>query len=108
VDTIRIQRVNELIKRELLTLFKHKISDPRFQSVRITDVQTSRDLGQSKVFYSINKDAQKTTKLLNSKQGFFRHLLAKNIQLRHTPSLKFIYDDTPISSARIDELLDTL
>lgn len=106
--SIRIQRINELIKRELILLFKHKINDPRFQAVRITDVQTSRDLGQSKVFYSINKDAKITTKALNDKQSFFRHLLSQTVELRHTPALKFVYDDTPISSARIDELLDKL
>ncbi len=108
MSSIRIERVNELIKRELVLLFKHKINDPRFQAVRVTEVQTSRDFGQSKVFYSINKDAKNTTKLLNNKQGFFRHHLSQNIELRHTPALKFVYDDTPISSARIDELLDKL
>lgn len=106
--TIRIERVNELIKRELVLLFKHKINDPRFQAVCISDVQTTRDMSFSKIFYSINKEAKKTTKLLNTKQSFFRHHLSQNLQLRHTPTLKFVYDDTPVSSARIEELLGKL
>ncbi|SFV65872.1 Ribosome-binding factor A [hydrothermal vent metagenome] len=105
---IRLQRIDELIKRELVLLFKNKVNDPRFKKVRVVDVQTSRDLGLSKIFFSLDAEDKSLTKLLNQKQGFFRHQISQSIELRHTPQLKFIYDNTPISSARIEQLLANL
>ena len=48
------------------------------------------------------------TPLLNKASGFFRSSLSKTLDLRHTPTLSFIYDTTPNTGARIDDLLSKL
>lgn len=105
----RIERINELIRQELTTLFKQETKDPRLTAVRITDVLSSRDLSSAKVFYSIPED-EKTlvVPLLDKASGFFRSRLAKTLELRHTPTLKFVYDSAPNTGARIDDLLSKL
>ena len=105
----RTERVNELMRRELVLLLKQEIKDPRLKQVVITDVIVSRDLTSAKVFFSVDVDSNKiVVSLLNKASGFFRSSLSKTLDLRHTPTLSFIYDTTPNTGARIDDLLSKL
>ncbi|WXU00507.1 MAG: Ribosome-binding factor A [Catillopecten margaritatus gill symbiont] len=108
-NSFRIERVNELIRRELVVLLKRETKDQRLQSVDITDVIASRDLSSAKVFYTVPEDQQNAVApLLYKASGFFRSRLSKTLDLRHTPALKFIYDSAPNTGAKIDELLAQL
>ena len=105
----RTERVNELMRRELVLLLKQETKDPRLKQVVITDVIVSRDLTSAKVFFSVDEDSIKiVASLLDKASGFFRSSLSKSLDLRHTPTLSFIYDMTPNTGARIDDLLSRL
>ena len=105
----RAERLNELIKRELVQLLSTSTKDYRLKDVIITDVIVSRDLTSAKVFFSVDDDSyNKVTPLLNKASGFFRTSLSKSLDLRHTPSLNFIYDTAPNTGARMDDLLSKL
>ncbi|HIM58425.1 MAG TPA: 30S ribosome-binding factor RbfA [Gammaproteobacteria bacterium] len=105
----RVERINELIHRELVMLLKTATKDPRLQAVNITDVLATRDLSSAKVFYTVPESEQAIVKpLLNKASGFFRSRLSKTLDLRHTPALKFIYDSAPNTGARIEDLLSKL
>ena len=66
----RAERVNELIRRELVLLLSKETKDPRLQEVVITDVKVSRDLTSAKVFFSVDESAQKTVTTLQSIVGY--------------------------------------
>jgi len=51
---------------------------------------------------------KRVAQLLNKAGGFFRSSLSKSLDLRHTPSLSFIYDTAPNTGARMDDLLRKL
>ena len=105
----RTERVNELIRRELVLLLKQETKDPRLKQVVVTDVVVSRDLTSAKVFFSVDENSHKiVASLLTKAGGFFRSSLSKTLDLRHTPTLSFIYDTTPNTGARIDDLLRKL
>ena len=105
----RTERVNELMRRELVLLLKQETKDPRLKQVVITDVIVSRDLTNAKVFFSVDEDSiEIVVSLLNKASGFFRSSLSKTLDLRHTPTLSFIYDAAPNTGARIDDLLSKL
>ena len=105
----RIERVNELIRRELVLLLKQETKDPRLKQVVVTDVVVSRDLTSAKVFFSVEEDSHKiVASLLTKAGGFFRSSISKTLDLRHTPKLSFIYDTAPNTGARIDDLLKKL
>jgi len=105
----RSERVNELLRRELVLLLSKETKDPRLQEVVITDVKVSRDLTSAKVFFSVDESSQKTiSTLLNNASGFFRSSLSRVLDLRHTPALSFIYDTAPNTGARMDDLLSKL
>ena len=105
----RTERVNELMRRELVLLLKQETKDPRLKQVVITDVIVSRDLTSAKIFFSVDEDSIKIiASLLNKASGFFRSSLSKTLDFRHTPTLSFIYDTAPNTGARIDNLLSKL
>ena len=105
----RKERVNELIKRELVHLLSTGTKDPRLKDVIITDVIVSRDLTSAKVFFSVDDESHsKVSPLLNKASGFFRTSLSKSLDLRHTPSLNFIYDRATNTGTRMDDLLSKL
>ena len=105
----RTERVNELIRRELVLLLKQKTKDPRLKQVVITDVIVSSDLTTAKIFFSVDEGSTKIViPLLNNASGFFRSSLSKTLDLRHTPTLSFIYDKAPNTGARIENLLSKL
>ena len=105
----RTERVNELMRRELVLLLKQETKDPRLKQVVITDVIVSRDLTSAKVFFSVDEESNKiVVSLLNKASGFFRSSLSKTLDLRHTPTLSFIYDPAPNTGARMDDLLSKL
>ena len=108
-QSFRADRVNELIKRELVVLLSTGTKDPRLRNVIITDVSVSSDLTTAKVFFSVDDDSyKKVVHLLNKAGGFFRSSLSKSLELRPTPALNFIYDTAPNTGARMDDLLSKL
>ena len=97
------------MRRELVLLLKQETKDPRLKQVVITDVIVSRDLTSAKVFFSVEEDSIKiVASLLEKASGFFRSSLSKALDLRRTPTLRFLYDTTPNTGARIDDLLSKL
>ena len=77
----RTERVNELMRRELVLLLKQETKDPRLKQVVITDVIVSRDLTSAKVFFSVDEESVKVVvSLLNKASGFFRSTLSKTFK----------------------------
>ena len=105
----RIGRINEEIQRELAALIR-TLKDPRVSGtgmVSITRVDTTGDLRYSRIYVSaLNKEEEKDViKGLKSASGFLRRELAHTLQLRYTPELKFVADDSIQQGAHILEIL---
>jgi ribosome-binding factor A len=76
----RVERINELIRRELVMLLRKETKDSRLQVVNITDVLASRDLSSAKVFYTVPEEQKNiVAPLLYKAGGFFRSRLSKTI-----------------------------
>ena len=104
----RIGRINEEMQKELAALLR-QLKDPRVQKtmISITRVDTTSDLRYSKVFVSfLDKDcAREGLQGLKSASGFLRRELGHSLQLRYTPELQFIADDSIAYGAHILEVL---
>lgn len=103
----RINRINDEIRRELADQLRN-LKDPRVSGmVSITRVDTTNDLRYARVYVSaLNKDQEKDVlKGLKSASGFLRRELGRALQLRYTPELQFIGDDSIQHGAHILELL---
>ena len=105
----RISRINEEIQRELADQLRH-LKDPRVSQVgmvSITRVDTTGDLRYARIYVSVLDKSQEKDVLkgLKSASGFLRRELGRALQLRYTPELQFIGDDSIQHGAHILELL---
>ena len=105
----RIGRINEEIQRELAEQIRF-LKDPRVSQVgmvSIIRVDTTGDLRYARVWVSVlDKNQEKDVmKGLRSAAGFLRRELGRKLQLRYTPELQFIADDSISQGAHILEVL---
>ena len=106
----RIERVNNLIRREISELLRRHVKDPRLGSfVIVTEVSVSSDLRHAKIFVSSigsGEDKQETLSALSTASGFLRNELARHLKLRRVPELSFQWDDSIERGAHLLELID--
>ena len=105
----RISRINVEIQRELSEQFR-RLKDPRVSQtgmVSITRVDTTGDLRYARIYVSaLDKSQEKEVlKGLKSAAGFLRRELGRSLQLRYTPELQFVADDSIQHGAHILEVL---
>ncbi len=104
----RAARVGEEIRELLAKLLRDDVKDPRIGFVSIVKVEVAGDLRHAKVFISVLGDeAQKkeSMKGLTKAAGFLRSEVAKVLQLRYTPELHFVLDESIEHGQRIAQLL---
>ncbi len=109
-NTHRKGRVNEEIARELTDILR-SVKDPRVSGafVSILRVETTSDLKYSTVHYSLLRgDAKEVKKGLVSASGYIRKELAVRLNLRATPELNFVHDNSIEHGAHISKILSGL
>lgn len=97
-NSVKNTRINQEVLRELSTLISREVKDPRIAPMTsITACEVAPDLKTAKVFVSVLGDEEakeSTIKGLKSAAPFLRSSLARSLNLRNTPELKFILDDS--------------
>jgi len=104
----RSGRLAEEFKKEISDIIKNEVKDPRVGFVSVVSVDVSVDLRYAKVYISVlgdEKSISDTIKALKSATGFIRREIARRIQLRYTPEITFIYDDSIAHGAKISKIL---
>ena len=112
-NSIKNTRINAEVLKELANLIRGQIKDPRIAPMTcVTDVEVAPDLKTCKVYISVLGDEEvrrQTMEGLNRAEGYLRHQLAETLNLRNTPTLRFIPDTSTeygmAMSARIDEVM---
>jgi len=107
----RVDKVSDLLKREIALLIQIEIRDPRVGMASVTSVRVSKDLAHAAVFVTLlgkstMEEANDSIEALNKAAGFLRSMLAKEINLRTIPKLKFIFDDTLARGQYLTGLID--
>ena len=103
----RIGRINEEIQRELSSLIPN-VKDPRVSGlISVTAEETTPDLKYAKVYISVldKRDSAQVLKGLKSASGFLRRELGRSLNLRNTPELSFVQDDSIDKGAHILDML---
>lgn len=103
--SVRIDRLNHNIIKEVSYILMEEIKDENIKFVTITDCKTTNDLSFAKIYFTVLDDSKKeaTLKALDNAKGFIRKELAERIDVRHTPELEFVYDDSIAYGKRIEE-----
>ncbi len=107
----RINRVNQMMRREVAMIVREDMGDPRLDFVSISRVEVSRDLQHAKVFFCILGDqtsVDKAETALNSARGFIRRCVASRVSLKFIPELTFFYDKSSEYQAQIEQQIHEL
>lgn len=103
----RIGRINEEVQRELAVLIP-TVKDPRVTGlISVTGVDVTPDLKFAKVYISVldKSGSEQVLKGLKSAAGYLRRELGRALNLRSTPELDFLQDDSMAKGAHILEML---
>ncbi|HWK53978.1 MAG TPA: 30S ribosome-binding factor RbfA [Hyphomicrobiales bacterium] len=103
----RLDRINDQVKQELALLIREELRDPRLGMVSVIDARVSRDLAHAEVYVTVlGAEAKESTAALNHASGYLRNLLAKRLNLRSTPKLRFVYDASVEHGRKLSALID--
>ena len=113
-NSIKYSRMNGEVQREISKIIARDIKDPRINPMTsVVSVDVTPDLKYAKVFVSVlgnDEEKEKTRRGLASASSHIRSLLAKSLNLRNTPELTFLIDDSieygVNMSKKIDELIE--
>lgn len=111
MPSYRSGRINEEVRREISTLIRDEIKDPRLTAmISVTAVKVTKDLRYAKVYVSIfakSEDEKKENlEALKSASGFIRREIAQRINLRHNPQIIFEIDDSIDYGMKIESLIE--
>jgi ribosome-binding factor A len=108
----RIDRINELLRQEISQLLARQVKDPRLDGViSITQVKTTNDLRNARVFISVMGDpAAKQSALegIQSAATYLRRELRDRLAMRYVPFLSFAVDSTLDDAAHLNQLMDRI
>ncbi len=109
-NSIKNNRINREFQRELSELINNEIKDPRIAPmVSVVSVEVAPDLKTSKIYISVLGDLEaqeNTLKGLKSAAPFLRSQLAHNLNMRNTPELTFIVDQSIEYGVNMSHLID--
>ena len=103
-----MRRVNEAVREVVSARLAEGLGDPRIGFVTVTSVETSPDLRQARVYVSVLGDAEQrsvTMAGLESAHGLLQQSVARELRMKHTPTLQFVFDESIQRGMRISELL---
>ena len=108
MSSLKGERAGTEIQRELSNILLLDAKDEDFKNVTITAVDVTNDLSFAKVYFTTLDDREHVEHDLNNAAGFFRSLLAERLIMRHTPELRFIFDESIEYGQKIEKIIEEL
>ena len=109
-NSIKNTRINAEVQKELSNIIRGEIKDPRIHPMTsVMAVEVAPDLKTCKAFISVlgsEEAKQSTIRGLKSAEGYIRRQLAKNLNLRNTPEIRFILDESIEYGVNMSRLID--
>ena len=109
-NSIKNTRVNTEVLRELSNIIRNEIKDPRIHPMTsVMAVEVAPDLKTCKAYISVlgNQEAQEETMVgLKSAESYVRRQLARNLNLRNTPEIRFLLDQSIEYGVHMSKLID--
>ena len=111
-NSIKNTRINGEVLKELSRIIQNGMKDPRVHPMTsVTQVEVAPDLKTCKAYISVLGDQEavkETIAGLRSAEGFIRHELARTVNLRNTPQITFIADQSIEYGIRMSKLIDNV
>ncbi len=110
MNQIRLKRLNHTYSEEISKILHDEMKDPDLNFVTITACDTTNDLSFAKVYYTVLDDSKKdvVAAALKKASPSIRSILSSRVNIRNTPELRFVYDDSIEYGRRIDEAIEKI
>lgn len=109
-NSIKSIRVNAEVQHELSNIIRNEIKDPRISTMTsVVAVDVTPDLKYAKAYISVlgsRKEQEDTIKGLKNAEGYIRRQLAASINLRNTPQITFVLDQSIEYGVNMSKLID--
>ncbi len=113
-NSVKNRRINDEVMKALSEIIRGELKDPRISPLTsVVAVNVAPDLKTCKAWISVYGDAdagRRTMEGIRSASGFIRGELARRVNLRNTPELTFLFDDSiaygVAMSRKIDEVAE--
>ncbi|MBD5500453.1 MAG: 30S ribosome-binding factor RbfA [Lachnospiraceae bacterium] len=109
-NSMKNTRINGEVQRVMAEVIRGEIKDPRISPLTsVIAVEVAPDLKTCKAWISVYGDEQEradTLAGLKSAEGYIRNQLARQINLRNTPEIQFIVDESIAYGVRMSKLID--
>ena len=105
----RMRSIDEVMRKVIGSAISSDLQDPRIGFVTVTSVDTSPDLRSARVYVSVLGDEaerEETLDALRGPHGMLQSAIAREMRIKHTPTLTFTYDEEPERGVRLSKLLE--
>ena len=108
--SLKIDRLNSVFVKEISKILSMEVKDQNIKFVTITGCNISNDLGVAKVYFTLLDESklEDTIKALTKATGYIRGEISKRVDIRHTPELRFIFDESINYGNKIDKIIDRI
>jgi ribosome-binding factor A len=104
--SVRIDRLGNTILEVLSKIIFDEVKNPIIRNIVLTSCTVTNDLSFAKVYFTcMNEDKDKVMEELEEAKGFLRGKLSENIDIRHTPELVFVYDNSIEYGMNIERII---
>lgn len=106
----KIARIASDISRNISEILANESRDNLLKTITITGCNVASDLSSAKVYFTSLSDVSKEAleRELAEAAPYIRGELAKRVDIRHTPSLRFIYDESIEYGNRIEKIIESI
>ena len=104
----RAVRIGKRMRELLSEMHLFRVTDPRLSGIFVTDVNVDRELSVASIFVSALEGVEREREVLaglKHASGFLRSELAREMDLRTFPRLRFVWDPTPERAERIEQII---
>ena len=108
--SVKIDRIASSMVKEISYILANEVKDNDIKFVTVTDVKLASDLSYAKVYVTVfdKEKTNDTLKALDSAKGFIRKKLSERIDIRHTPELSFVFDESIEYGNKIEKIIEQI
>ena len=108
--SLKIDRLNSTFVKEISKILSTEVKEKNIKFVTVTGCDISNDLSIAKVYFTVLDETklEDTIKALEHAKKYIRGEISKRINIRHTPELRFIFDESIDYGKKIDRIIDRL
>ena len=105
--SVKIDRLNSVFVKEISYILQNEVKDPVIKFVTVTGCEITNDLSYAKVYVTVLDDDKKidVLKALDGAKSFIRGQLSQRVEIRHTPELRFIFDESIEYGNKIEKII---